>query len=277
MTNQVTHWVHQIDPVLIPISGTFGVRYYGLAYLLAFAVAYALLSLMRRRGLVRLTGEQQQSLMSYLLLGVLLGGRLGYVILYAWSDFLDRPWMVFEVWHGGMASHGGFVGVILAIWLFSRKQHVPVLELGDALAVMTPPGLLLGRIANFINGELWGIPSQVKWAVIFPASAPGVPLDRIPARHPSQLYEAGLEGLLPMVYVLWRMFGTRAPQYPGRIGGEFLVLYAVMRLIGECFREPDATLIMGLSRGMFYSLFMIIFGIGLMVHSRRATRGRAAA
>lgn len=269
MTNQVTHWVHQIDPVLFHINGNFGVRYYGLAYLLAFVVAYGLLALMRRTGRVSLTAEQQQSLMSYLLMGVLLGGRLGYVALYAWADFLARPWMVIEVWHGGMASHGGFIGVILAIVLFSRKQRVPVLELGDALAVMTPPGLMLGRIANFINGELWGIPSQVKWAVIFPASAPGVPINQIEPRHPSQLYEAGLEGLLLMIYTLLRMFGTRAPMHSGRLSGEFLLLYAVVRIIGERFREPDAALILGVSRGVFYSLFLALFGCILIVISRR--------
>ena len=272
MTNQVTHWVHRIDPVLFHIHGDFGVRYYGLAYLLAFGIAFGLLSLMRKTGRIRMTPVQQQSLMSYLLLGVLLGGRLGYVILYAWSDFLARPWMVIEVWHGGMASHGGFVGVIAAIILFSRKQHVPVLELGDALAVMTPPGLLLGRLANFINGELWGIPSQLKWAVIFPASAPGLPVDQIPPRHPSQLYEAGLEGLLLSIYTLIRMFSTKAPQHPGRIGGEFLVLYAVVRIMGERFREPDASLIFGVSRGVFYSLFLFLFGIALMLISRRTRR-----
>ncbi len=262
-----------MDPVLIHISGQFGVRYYGLAYLLAFVVAFGLLTLMRRRGLVRMTGEQQQSLMSYLLLGVLVGGRVGYVLLYAWSEFLARPWMVIEVWNGGMASHGGFVGVILAIWLFSRRQRVPLLELGDALAVMTPPGLMLGRLANFINGELWGIPSRVPWAVIFPASAPaGTPVNQIAPRHPSQLYEAGLEGLLLMIYTVWRMFGTKAPRHPGRIGGEFLVLYAVVRIIGERFREPDASLILGVSRGVFYSLFLALFGTVLIVVSRRTRR-----
>ena len=272
MTNQVTHWVHRMDPVLFHIHGDFGVRYYGLAYVLAFAVAFALLGLMRRTGRIRMTAEQQQSLMSYLLVGVLVGGRLGYVLLYAWSDFLARPWMVIEVWQGGMASHGGFVGVILAIWLFSRRQGVPLLELGDALAVMTPPGLLLGRLANFINGELWGIPSQVKWAVIFPSSAPGIPVDQIAPRHPSQLYEAGLEGLLMMGYMLVRMFGTKASRHPGRIGGEFLVWYAVVRVVGERFREPDASLIFGMSRGVFYSLFLAVFGVGLMVYSRRTSR-----
>lgn len=266
-------WVHQLDPVLLRFHGDFGIRWYGLAYLAAFAIAYGLLSLMRKKNRITMTADQQSALFTWLIMGVLLGGRVGYVVLYAWHDFIQQPWMVFQVWQGGMASHGGFVGVIVAIWMFSRKHKIPLFRLGDALAVMTPPGLMLGRIANFINGELWGTPSRVPWAVIFPGSAPiHTPLNQIPPRHPSQLYEAGLEGAFLSVYMLWRMFGSKRPPAAGRIGGEFLILYGAVRVVGEQFREPDAALIMGMSRGIFYSLFLILGGIILIgyvhTHSR---------
>ncbi len=260
----IEHWVHDLDPFLWRISGNFGIRYYGLAYVCAFAIAFGLLSLMRRKEIVTITPEEQSSLFSYLILGVFLGGRIGYVLLYAWQEWVDRPMMLIEVWQGGMSSHGGFVGVILALALFARRHRLSLLTLGDAATVMTPPGLLLGRIANFINGELWGIPSRVSWAVIFPLSEPyGTPVSQIPPRHPVQLYAAGLEGLLLTGFTLWRMFGTRAPKTPGHLSAEFLVLYAILRIIGEQFREPDAALILGLSRGGFYSILLLVAGLAL--------------
>jgi phosphatidylglycerol---prolipoprotein diacylglyceryl transferase len=273
MTHATTHWVHDLDPMLLRIYGDIGIRYYGLAYVLAFAIAFALLSLMRKRRLIVMNPEQQSALFSYLVLGVFLGGRIGYTALYTLDEWIRHPLLVFEIWHGGMSSHGGFVGVIVALALFARRHQLPLRALGDAAVVMTPPGLLLGRIANFINGELWGIPSQVPWAVIFPLSAPaGTPVADIPARHPSQLYEAGLEGLLLMLYTSWRMFGTKATQKPGNLAAEFLILYAIVRIIGEQFRAPDATLIAGLSRGSFFSLFLIAGGLGLLAYNKRYQR-----
>jgi phosphatidylglycerol:prolipoprotein diacylglycerol transferase len=136
-----------------------------------------------------------------------------------------------------------------------------------------PPGLFLGRVANFINGELWGKPSEVPWAVIFPQSAPpGTPLALIPPRHPSQLYEAFLEGIVLLIYTQWRFRRTAALATPGRLSGEFLVLYALVRILGEQFREPDASPILGLSRGIFYSLFMIAIGLGAIVYSGRRVK-----
>ncbi len=263
------HWVHDINPFLWQVSGNVGIRYYGLAYLAAFAIAFGLLSLLRRKNILPITVEEQSSLFSYLILGVFLGGRIGYMLLYALDAWVQRPFMVFEVWHGGMASHGGFIGVVIALWIFARKHNKSLLQLGDAAAVMTPPGLFLGRLANFINGELWGTPSDVPWAVIFPLSAPyGTPVSEILPRHPVQLYEAGLEGLVLMAYTLWRTFATKAPRKPGQLSGEFLILYALLRMLGEWFREPDAALILGLSRGSFYSFFLVAAGIGLLWYTR---------
>lgn len=274
MTASTTHWVHDIDPILLRIHGDIGIRYYGLAYVLAFAIAFALLSLMRKKDRVRITPEQQSVLFSYLVLGVFIGGRVGYTLFYALGDWIQNPFLVFQIWHGGMSSHGGFIGVIVALTIFCRKHRsCDLLQMGDAAAVMAPPGLFLGRIANFINGELWGIPSNVSWAVIFPLSAPrGTPVSQIPPRHPSQLYEATLEGLLLAIYTSWRMLGPYRPQKNGQVAGEFLMLYAAMRIIGEQFREPDAPLIAGLSRGSFFSLFLFAGGIALFIYARRKSQ-----
>ncbi len=268
-----THWVHDIDPMLLQIHGDIGIRYYGLAYILAFAIAFGLLALMRKKGHVDLSAEQQSSLFSYLVLGVFIGGRVGYTLFYSFADWMANPLLLFQIWHGGMSSHGGFIGVIIALVWFCHKHPCSLLHLGDAAAVMTPPGLLLGRIANFINGELWGVPSNAPWAVIFPLSAPyGTPLAQIIPRHPSQIYAAGLEGFIPMVYTCWRMFGARDSRRPGQLAGEFLVLYAIARIVGEQFREPDAALIAGLSRGSFFSIFLLIGGIALVFYTRRKTQ-----
>jgi phosphatidylglycerol:prolipoprotein diacylglycerol transferase len=171
-----------------------------------------------------------------------------------------------------MASHGGFIGVLAACWWVAKKLKISFLQLGDLLCPLVPPGILLGRIANFINGELWGKVSHVSWAVIFPQSAMlGTPLEQIAPRHPSQLYEAGLEGGLLLAYSQWRLWKTDALNHPGRLSGEFLLIYAVVRIFGEQFREPDASLIMGLSRGSFYSIFLLIAGAFLIYRSRKTT------
>jgi phosphatidylglycerol:prolipoprotein diacylglycerol transferase len=256
--------------MLLRIHGEIGIRYYGLAYVLAFLIAFFLLDLMRKQNRIALTPEQQSSLFSYLIFGVFLGGRIGYALLYALEESIRNPLFVLQIWHGGMSSHGGFAGVVIALILFCRKYKTDILALGDAAAVMTPPGLFLGRIANFINGELWGIPSNVDWAVIFPLSAPqGTPIAAIPPRHPSQLYEAGLEGLLLMVYTLWRMFGKKTSPKPGNLAAEFLIIYAIVRIMGEQFREPDASLIAGVSRGVFFSIFLFLGGISLRIYTQK--------
>lgn len=264
-----THWIHDIDPMLLRIYGEVGIRYYGLAYVCAFAIGFGLLTLMRKRGRINISAEQQSALFSYLVLGVFLGGRIGYTLLYDFREWLQNPMLVFQIWQGGMSSHGGFAGVAIALALFCRKHKANLLQLGDAASVMTPPGLLLGRMANFINGELWGTVSTASWAVIFPLSAPhGTPISQIAPRHPYQLYAALLEGLVPMVYTCWRMFGPNRALRKGQIAAEFLILYAAMRIIGEQFREPDAALILGLSRGTFFSICLLAAGIALLVYKK---------
>ncbi len=269
------HWVHNLSPFLWEFAPGLGIRYYGLAYVLGFVAGYWLLNRYSRAGRSPLTPESNGDLLFSLVLGVLLGGRLGYFLLYAPGALLASPLTFFRVWDGGMASHGGFVGVLIALVWFARQSRTSAWTLADLIATITPPGLLLGRLANFINGELWGNVSQVPWAVIFPLSAdPGTPVAAIPPRHPSQLYEAGLEGLLPLFYLQLRFWRSRTAQdRPGQLAGEFLVLYAVGRIICEQFREPDAALIAGVSRGTFYSVFLLIAGILTIFYTRwRAPR-----
>ena len=263
------HWIHDLDPKLIHLWGDLGVSYYGLSYVMGFVVGVALHRLFRKTGRSPLTAAQEEIALYAMVLGVLLGARLGYIILYALPDTLRDPLFVFQVWKGGMSSHGGFFGVLIACWYVSRKCGITLVRFGDMMTPLVPVGFLLGRIANFINGELWGKVSDVSWAVIFPRSAPGMALDMIPPRHPSQLYEAALEGLVLLLYMQWRFWRTGAQKHPGRMSGEFLILYSVFRIVCEHFREPDASLIFGLSRGVFYSFFLILGGLYLIWRSHR--------
>lgn len=277
LIQETTHWVHNLDPIAVHIYGNIAIRWYGIAYVLGFVVALWLLRIYYRKGISPLTPEQQSSFMFYMILGVLIGGRVGHTLLYSLDSFLHDPLTLFKVWEGGMASHGGFVGVIVAVWLFGRRHNISFFRLGDIVVSLTPPGLFLGRMANFINGELWGKVTDVSWAVIFPASArPGTPLEMIPPRHPSQLYEAALEGLLLLVYTQWRIWRTDVTGKPGSLGGEFLVGYALVRIFGEQFREPDAALIFGMSRGIFYSIFLVAMGIALIWYARRKSSETSA-
>jgi phosphatidylglycerol:prolipoprotein diacylglycerol transferase len=192
-------------------------------------------------------------------------------LLYAPADLLAHPVLLFKVWEGGMASHGGFAGVAVALAWFARRHHISFFHLSDLVASVTALGLLLGRIANFINGELWGQVSTVSWAVIFPASErPGTPFDLIAPRHPSQLYAAALEGAVLLAYAQWRLWCTPVLRnHPGRLAGEFLIGYAVMRTVTEIFREPDASLILGLSRGTFFSFFILLGGLAFYLRPSR--------
>jgi phosphatidylglycerol:prolipoprotein diacylglycerol transferase len=266
-----SYWVDNLSPFVVRLTGSFGVRYYGLAYVLAFFVAAILLRIYWRAGRSALDPKAQSDLMLAIVIGVMLGGRLGYFLLYSPLTLLHEPLALFRLWDGGMASHGGFVGVCLALIWFVRKRKLAWRPVADTLVTLAPPGLFFGRVANFINGELWGKVSYARWAVIFPKSAPfGTPLSAILPRHPSQLYEALLEGLFLTVCTqlrFWRSPVTR--ERPGQLAGEFLILYAVVRAIGEVFREPDASLLFGLSRGTFYSLFLVIGGLILIGMSRR--------
>ena len=267
------HWVHNLPKFvpLLPHTEQLGVRYYGLAYVVGFLGGSWLLAQYAKRGRSLVPTSQVMDLLFALMLGVFIGGRLGWFLLYHPEQLVHEPLSVFAIWQGGMASHGGFVGVAIALAIYARRQRVPVLHLSDLVVTTAPFGLMLGRTANFINGELWGKISNVRWAIIFPDSAPwGTPLTDIPPRHPSQLYEAFLEGALLLAYFQWRFWTSDSVhRKPGQLTGEFLIGYAVVRMVGELFREPDAELILGLSRGTFYSIFMIIAGIALLLTPKK--------
>ncbi|MDE3084572.1 MAG: prolipoprotein diacylglyceryl transferase [Verrucomicrobiota bacterium] len=270
----LAYWVDNFDPVLLPIYHGFGIRYYGLAYVLGFLAGGWLLWRYVRAGRAPLLPAGKiADLLTAIVLGVFIGGRVGYFLLYGLDTLAHDPLALFRVWEGGMASHGGMVGVAVALAWFARANKIPFLHLGDLVVSTAPAGLFFGRIANFINGELWGKISYVRWAMIFPKSAPpGTPLADIPPRYPSQLYEAALEGALLFAYLQWRFWKSDAVRArPGRLSGEFFLGYALVRIFCELFREPDEgiTLIFGLSRGTFYSIFLIVAGVVLI-----ARRGR---
>ncbi|HVU22781.1 MAG TPA: prolipoprotein diacylglyceryl transferase [Opitutus sp.] len=262
------YWTHHLSPFLGPHWGNFGVRYYGLSYLLGFVAGWWLLVRYAKAGRSRLPAPKVADLIVVLVLGVMIGGRLGSFLLYHPEQLWHDPLSFFRVWEGGMASHGGMAGVAIALIWFARSNRIPFLHLADLVTSVAPAGLLFGRIANFINGELWGKPATVPWAVIFPTS----PTPLVP-RHPSQLYEAGLEGVLLLAFMQWRFWRSDLVfTKPGRLSGEFLIAYAIARAIGEIFREPDASLILGLSRGTFYSIFLVAGGMALIAHAERERR-----
>jgi phosphatidylglycerol:prolipoprotein diacylglycerol transferase len=268
----LAYWRHTPHPFLIQFSEQFGIRYYGLAYLLGFVAAGWLFQVYYRRGRTPLTPAASLDFMLALTLGVIVGGRLGYFILYKSDAFLHDPLALLRVWEGGMASHGGFLGVCIATAIFGRMRGVSFLHLGDLAVSAAPVGLFLGRLANFINGELWGRVTTVPWAIVFDRTGGGGS-----PRHPSQLYEAALEGLVLFGFAQFRVWKTDAlTRTPGRLCGEFLIAYAVVRAICEQFREPDAPLIGGLSRGTFYSIFLVLGGaIIIAVATHRASQRKA--
>jgi phosphatidylglycerol:prolipoprotein diacylglycerol transferase len=256
-----------IDPVAIAI-GPVAIRWYALAYLVGILLGLAILRRLVARPGWRITGESLDDLLFYCVLGIILGGRLGYVLFYDPGQYLARPLEILAVWQGGMSFHGGLLGIVAACLLFARRHAVSPLEVGDALAVAAPPGLLLGRIANFVNGELWGRPTDLPWGVLFPdPRAGGLP------RHPSQLYEAALEGLLLGLVMLWLAGRPRRPEEAGRLAGAFLVGYGLCRVLVELVREPDPQLghvLAGLTMGQLLSLPMIALGVVLLLRARAA-------
>ncbi|MEM7672177.1 MAG: prolipoprotein diacylglyceryl transferase [Verrucomicrobiota bacterium] len=271
------YWVHTLSEILIPFPEGFpidGIRYYGLSYLLGFWIAWLLLKLLYKQDVSPLNADQRADLSLYMIIGVMAGGRLGYMLLYSFGSLLNDPLSLFQVWKGGMASHGGFIGVVVAMAIYAKRARVSFLKLTDLCVLICTPGIILGRIANFINGELWGHPSRVPWAVIFPESELAYVAEFsgnfLVPRHPSQLYQAGLEGVLVGVFLWWRLSQLktkiRAGRLSGLLGAEFLMAYGSMRVVGEWFRVPDEglSMIFGiLSRGTFYSILMI--GIGAVI------------
>lgn len=271
----LAYWVNNLNPFVIQFPEGFfldGIRWYGLAYVLAFLIAFGLIHLYYLKKRSPYNTDQQTSLITALIVGTLIGGRLGYMLLYDLDNFLGNPLTFFMTTQGGMASHGGIIGIFIAIAWFSKKTKTSFLGLCDIIASVAPAGIFFGRIANFINGELWGKITYLPWAVIFPTSAPGFPIYIIPPRHPSQLYEALLEGLILFVYLQFR-FWTKSKVLPkGQLTGECLIGYALARIICEFFREPDAPLILGLNAGQFYSFFLVLAGIVFIYFSRRGLK-----
>jgi phosphatidylglycerol---prolipoprotein diacylglyceryl transferase len=257
-----------LDPVLFTI-GPFAIRWYALAYifgiLLGWVYARAMIRDERNWGKpAPLKVEDFDDFILWVTLGIILGGRTGYVLFYNLPHFIEHPLEIFQVWNGGMSFHGGFLGCVVAVIGFAIARKLPVLSLGDLTCAVAPIGLLLGRLANFVNGELWGRYADVPWAMIFPRAGP------IP-RHPSQLYEAGLEGLVLLV-VLGLMVRAGALRRPGLILGAFSALYALMRSFCEFFREPDSQLGFlwgGMTMGMLLSIPLFIAGVLLIAFALR--------
>ncbi len=295
-------YVHDLSPFLIRFSEGIGLRWYGLAYIFAFLFGTLLYRHLARRGYSDLTPDQVTDFITWgALLGVVVGGRLGYMLFYDLDGFLQQPLIFFRVWEGGMSSHGGIIGLALYSLWYARRHHVSWLNLGDNLVVVAPIGLFLGRCANFINGELFGRPSTVSWAMQFPKELAFLPpgfvvatlqdtaainpkfsnVDAVVAgvssspalrqylstiltpRYPSQLIEAFLEGIV-LFTILW-ILRTRFRLPNGILTGTFFIAYALLRIMGEVFREPDAPLVGMFTRGEFFSFFLIVMGIGFII------------
>jgi phosphatidylglycerol:prolipoprotein diacylglycerol transferase len=301
----LAYYVHHLNPFLIRFNDQFGIRWYGVAYLCGFVAAFYLLKWLARKGYGSLSEGQVADFTFYAaLFGVLVGGRLGYVIFYRPEMLTTDPLGILRVWDGGMASHGGILGLLIFSWIYARRHKISWTGIGDNLVAVAPLGLLFGRIANFINGELWGHPTHVPWAVQFPSelldnadqaqtaidqcSALNPNLDSVAAiidaartnpqvreilsriltpRHPSQLYEALLEGVLLFVCLITIRLRFRKPD--GLTTGCFFLLYPVMRIIGEIFRVPDAPLTGPFTRGQFLSLFMFLIAFVFFWHAWR--------
>lgn len=249
----------QFDPIAIH-AGPIAVHWYGIMYLVGFAIFYVLGLIRSRESWRGIDRKELEDLLFYGMLGVILGGRLGFVCFYQPEYYFSHPLEIFAVWQGGMSAHGGFLGVIVAILCFSWVKKKSPLKVGDFVAPLVPLGFFFGRLGNFINGELWGraASSDLPWAMIFPQSGSDTP------RHPSQLYEATLEGLVLFI-VVW--FYSRKPRPTGAVSGLFLSGYGCARFIVEFFREPDSYLglqALSLSRGQWLSIPLIIVGAAMI-------------
>jgi len=265
------------DPIAIAI-GPIVIRWYALAYIGGIVIGWIYArSLLKNTklwsGPAPISLIQLDDFILWVTVGIILGGRPGYVLFYNFPFFAHHPAEIFELWKGGMSFHGGFLGCVVAVTWFARTNNVPILSLGDITTAVGPIGLFLGRIANFINDELWGRAADpdLPWAMIFPTGGP-VP------RHPSQLYEAGMEGIL-LFTVLAIMIRLGALKRPGLVLGSFITLYGVARIVGEHFREPDPQLGFlwgGLTMGMLLSIPMVIGGIIMIVLVLRHSSAKAA-
>ena len=286
-----------ISPELFSISlGGFelALRWYALAYIVGIILAFqiSLMALRRvhlwRNDTAPMDDTQLEDLLFWVTIGIILGGRMGYVLFYQPGSYLSDPLAIIRVWEGGMAFHGGVIGVVLAGWLFCRRHGLAKLSTSDIVVLGAPVGLLLGRLANFVNAELWGRPTDLPWGVAFPGAYAQDcgQLAGLCARHPSQLYEAFLEGALLLTVMLWLAFRKGALKFPGRITGVFFAGYGLARFLVEFVRQPDAQFVtegnplglvlhlngIGLTMGQILSLPMILFGLWMIAKSRRATQ-----
>ena len=284
-----------ISPYVIPtpiLGWQVPLRWYALAYIVGIVAGWRLaVAALRRPALwgrvgPAMTPAQLEALLSWIILGIIAGGRLGYVFLYRPAYYLQNPLEIPAIWQGGMSFHGGLIGVALAVLLFARSERLPLGGVADTVALAAPPAILLGRVANFINAELWGRPTDLPWGVVFPGEAaqdcPGVV--GLCARHPSQLYEAGLEGLLLGGLLILLAFRGRGLARRWLVAGTFLLGYAACRLLVELVRQPDAQFVgpgnplglalhwggWGLTQGQLLTLPMVLAGLLLLRAARRA-------
>lgn len=291
-----------VSPELFSISIfgiEFALRWYALAYIAGILIAWRIaVAAVKRADLwpantPPMRAEQVEELLTWVILGIILGGRLGFVLFYQPGYYLQNPLEIIAVWQGGMSFHGGLIGVVLAALVYCLKEGLPLRPTADMMALATPPGLLLGRIANFINAELWGRPTDLPWGVQFPgqaAQACGQVIGEICARHPSQLYEALLEGLLLGAVLLWLAFRRGALRMPGLIVALFIGGYGAARFLVEFVRQPDAQFVTegnplglawhlggyGLTMGQLLSLPMLAIGLYLWMTARRSGTDRQA-
>jgi len=268
----MTHYIHNINPIVFEVGGPLAVRWYGISYLLGFIAAILLLRRWAKKGEFEVpVAEVSNFVVMLAFFGVFLGGRIGYVLLYGFESFLQDPRYIYRIWEGGMASHGGLVGVILFILWYAKKHKHSFWNLTDHMACTASLGFAFGRLANFINGELWGRITSVKWGVVFPQEQglhygqydarmiqKMVEAGELLPRHPSQLYQAGAEGFL-VFGIMMLLRRTAWGRRSGALSASFLVLYALARIGMEFFREPDSTIYLGwLTKGQLYSVLMII-------------------
>lgn len=254
-----------INPIAIEI-GPLAIHWYGLMYLLGFFLAWLLGRIRIKSGTTEFNLKDLEDIIFYGVLGVVIGGRLGYVLFYKFTDYLANPLAIFQVWQGGMSFHGGLLGVIVAMLIFGRSRGFKFFQISDFIAPLIPLGLAAGRMGNFINGELWGRPSGMPWAMIFPNAADGL------TRHPSQIYEMATEGLI-LFLIVW-IFSSK-PRPTGQVSGLFLIGYGCFRFLVEFTREPDdflGLLAGNLTMGQILSIPMVIFGLIIFIVATNKSR-----
>ena len=258
-----------VDPVAIAL-GPITIRWYALAYLSGFLLGWRYCLVLAQKNPKGPSPQLYDDYLTWAVIGTVLGGRLGYILFYQGSYYIDHPLEMLQIWHGGMSFHGGASGVIGAAWLFTRRHKIHFFPFTDLLAVVTPIGLFFGRLANFVNGELFGRVTDVPWAMVFPRGG-------VQPRHPSQLYEAGLEGIVLFCIMLFFVYQPKFRARPGFLSGTFLLGYGIFRFTVEFFREPDVQLgflVGGSTMGQLLCLPMMAFGVFLIVRSYRITAKR---